>query len=116
MTAPAPNAARWLPAFLAIALIWGTSFMFIKDALAELEPVYIAGYRILLGALTLLIFLFARGCARRAGRGCGSTCSSTRSSPPRCRSRSSATPSSGSRRSSPASGTAPPRSPRSSSP
>jgi drug/metabolite transporter (DMT)-like permease len=61
MTAPAPDAARWLPAFLAIALIWGTSFMFIKDALEELEPVYIAGYRILLGALTLLIFLFARG-------------------------------------------------------
>ncbi len=34
--------------------------MFIKDALAELEPVYIAGYRILLGAVTLLIFLAAR--------------------------------------------------------
>lgn len=60
MTTPAPNAARWLPAFLAVALIWGTSFMFIKDALVELEPVYIAGYRILLGAVTLLIFLAAR--------------------------------------------------------
>ncbi|MET7419273.1 DMT family transporter [Dactylosporangium sp. NPDC005555] len=61
MTSPAPDASRWLPAFLAVAFIWGTSFMFIKDALVELEPVYVAGYRILLGALTLLIFLFARG-------------------------------------------------------
>ncbi|WP_238016348.1 DMT family transporter [Dactylosporangium sp. AC04546] len=62
MTSPAPDAPmrRWLPAFLAVALIWGTSFMFIKDALAELEPVYIAGYRIALGALTLLAFLAVR--------------------------------------------------------
>jgi drug/metabolite transporter (DMT)-like permease len=60
MTSPAPDVRRWLPAFLAIALIWGTSFMFIKDALAELEPVYIAGYRIVLGAVTLVAFLLVR--------------------------------------------------------
>ncbi|MEV0129119.1 DMT family transporter [Dactylosporangium sp. NPDC050688] len=60
MISPAPDASRWLPAFLAVAFIWGTSFMFIKDALVELAPVYVAGYRIVLGALTLLVFLFAR--------------------------------------------------------
>jgi hypothetical protein len=42
MTSPAPDIKRWLPAFAAVALIWGTSFMFIKDALAGLAPVYIA--------------------------------------------------------------------------
>jgi len=48
------------PAFAAVALIWGTSFMFIKDALTGLAPVYIALYRIFLGAATLLIILAAR--------------------------------------------------------
>ncbi|GAA2606012.1 DMT family transporter [Dactylosporangium fulvum] len=62
MSSRTPDAPvnRWLPAFLAVALIWGTSFMFIKDALVELEPVYIAGYRVVLGALTLLGYLALR--------------------------------------------------------
>jgi drug/metabolite transporter (DMT)-like permease len=63
MTSPAPDAVnmrRWLPAFAAVALIWGTSFMFIKDALAGLAPVYIALYRIGLGAVTLLLLLAVR--------------------------------------------------------
>src|SRR5258705_8345330 len=60
MTSPAPDAKRWLPAFPSVALIWGTSFMFIKDALVELAPVYIALYRIGLGALTLLVYLALR--------------------------------------------------------
>jgi drug/metabolite transporter (DMT)-like permease len=60
MASSAPDVKRWLPAFAAVALIWGTSFMFIKDALTELAPVYIALYRIFLGAVTLLIILAAR--------------------------------------------------------
>ncbi|GAA4257127.1 DMT family transporter [Dactylosporangium darangshiense] len=60
MTSPAPDAKRWLPAFAAVALIWGTSFMFIKDALVGLAPVYIALFRIALGALTLLVLLGVR--------------------------------------------------------
>jgi drug/metabolite transporter (DMT)-like permease len=60
MTSPAPDIKRWLPAFAAVALIWGTSFMFIKDALAGLAPVYIALFRIALGALTLVLFLAVR--------------------------------------------------------
>lgn len=60
MTSPAPDAKRWLPAFAAVALIWGTSFMFIKDALVALAPVYIALGRIALGAATLLLLLAVR--------------------------------------------------------
>jgi drug/metabolite transporter (DMT)-like permease len=60
MNGSAPDVKRWLPAFAAVALIWGTSFMFIKDALTGLEPVYIALYRIFLGAVTLLVILAAR--------------------------------------------------------
>src|SRR5688572_28691777 len=56
-TAVSPAPARtssWLPAFLGVAAIWGTSFMFIKVAVAELPPVYLALGRIGLGAVTLL--------------------------------------------------------------
>jgi drug/metabolite transporter (DMT)-like permease len=60
MSRTAPDVKRWLPAFAAVALIWGTSFMFIKDALTGLAPVYIALFRIALGALTLLILLTVR--------------------------------------------------------
>jgi len=47
----------WLPAFFATALMWGTSFYFIKIAVRELPPVYVALGRIALGALTLLVLL-----------------------------------------------------------
>jgi drug/metabolite transporter (DMT)-like permease len=58
--AEAPAAAgRWLPAFLAAAVMWGTSFLFIKVAVAELPPVYVALGRILFGALTLLLLVAA---------------------------------------------------------
>ncbi len=59
MTTSGPHggARSWLPAFGATALIWGTSFMFIKVAVREVPPVYIALGRIALGAVTLLILL-----------------------------------------------------------
>jgi drug/metabolite transporter (DMT)-like permease len=56
----APAVSSWLPAFAAVALIWGTSFMFIKIAVAELAPVYLALGRIGLGALTLVGILALR--------------------------------------------------------
>src|SRR5690242_11700239 len=56
MATPAP-VKTWLPAFCAVALIWGTSFMFIKIALREVPPVYIALGRIAAGALTLFVLL-----------------------------------------------------------
>ncbi|MEH3075562.1 MAG: DMT family transporter [Quadrisphaera sp.] len=53
-TAPAPTASRWLPAFIALALLWGCSFAFIHIGLQALTPVQVAYWRLALGALTLL--------------------------------------------------------------
>lgn len=44
---------RWLPAYLALALIWGFSFFFIEVALGSFSPGEIALGRILLGVLVL---------------------------------------------------------------
>src|SRR6185369_6222702 len=49
--------AAWLPRFLALAGIWGSSFLFIKVGLRELAPVYVALGRIAAGALTLFVVL-----------------------------------------------------------
>jgi len=60
-TKPAPESVRsWLPAFATVALIWGLSFMFIKVAVVQVPPVYLALGRIGLGALTLVIMLGIR--------------------------------------------------------
>jgi drug/metabolite transporter (DMT)-like permease len=50
----------WVPAFFATAFMWGTSFLFIKIAVRELPPVYVALGRIAIGALTLLALLAVR--------------------------------------------------------
>jgi drug/metabolite transporter (DMT)-like permease len=55
-----PTTGRWVPAFIATAFMWGTSFLFIKVAVAELPPVYVSFGRIALGAATLLLLLVAR--------------------------------------------------------
>ncbi|MEU0551287.1 DMT family transporter [Micromonospora sp. NPDC005979] len=47
----------WLPGFLALAAIWGSSFLFIKVGVAELHPVQLTLYRVGAGALTLLVVL-----------------------------------------------------------
>jgi drug/metabolite transporter (DMT)-like permease len=63
LTLPAPVSARsaWLPGYLALAAIWGSSFLFIKVGLRELHPVYITLGRVGFGALTLgLILLVTR--------------------------------------------------------
>ena len=44
----------WLPGFLALAVIWGSSFLFIKVGVAELHPLYVTLGRVVIGALTLL--------------------------------------------------------------
>jgi drug/metabolite transporter (DMT)-like permease len=56
LTLPAPPVATrsaWLPGYLALAAIWGSSFLFIKVGLRELHPVYITLGRVGFGALTL---------------------------------------------------------------
>ncbi len=47
----------WLPGFLALAAIWGSSFLFIKIGVRELHPLQLTLYRVGTGALTLLILL-----------------------------------------------------------
>ncbi|WP_341721448.1 DMT family transporter [Micromonospora sp. FIMYZ51] len=54
-----PALRSWLPGFVALAAIWGSSFLFIKVGLAELHPLHLTGYRVGAGALTLLVVLVA---------------------------------------------------------
>lgn len=59
-TATAPDKADlrdWLPGFLFLAAIWGSSFLFIKVGVGELHPLYVTLGRCGAGALTLLVVL-----------------------------------------------------------
>ncbi|MEH0985984.1 DMT family transporter [Micromonospora sp. CPCC 205556] len=57
-TAPDRAALRsWLPGFLALAAIWGSSFLFIKVGVEELHPLHLTLYRVATGALTLVVVL-----------------------------------------------------------
>lgn len=49
--------ASWVPGFLANAVFWGSSFIFIKISVEQLHPTWVAAGRLLTGALTLLIIL-----------------------------------------------------------
>ncbi|WP_436838005.1 DMT family transporter [Micromonospora rifamycinica] len=52
-----PALRSWLPGFLALAAIWGSSFLFIKVGVAELHPLHLTLYRVATGAATLLVVL-----------------------------------------------------------
>lgn len=53
--------ARWLPAYLALALIWGCSFLFIEVGLESFTPMGVTFGRITIGLVTvLLLSLFTR--------------------------------------------------------
>ena len=59
-TQSAPDRAdlrAWLPAFLVLAVIWGTSFLFIKVGVRELPPLWLTFGRVAAGALVLLAVL-----------------------------------------------------------
>jgi drug/metabolite transporter (DMT)-like permease len=59
---PPPVAPRhWLPALLGLAAVSGTSFLFIKVAVREVHPMYVALGRVGLAALVLLVVLAVRG-------------------------------------------------------
>ncbi len=47
----------WLPSYLLLALIWGSSFLFIKIGVRELHPLWLTFGRVTAGALTLLVVL-----------------------------------------------------------
>jgi drug/metabolite transporter (DMT)-like permease len=52
-------AGRWLPGYLALAVIWGSSFLFIKVGVRELHPLYLTLGRVAFGAITLIVILLA---------------------------------------------------------
>jgi drug/metabolite transporter (DMT)-like permease len=54
-----PDPRAWLPAFLTLAVIWGTSFLFIKVGVREIPPLWLTFGRVAAGALTLLAVLAA---------------------------------------------------------
>lgn len=60
-TSATATRSAWLPAFAANAVIWGSSFIFIKIGVRELHPTWVAAGRIAIGALTLLALLLLAG-------------------------------------------------------
>ncbi|HEU5108410.1 MAG TPA: DMT family transporter [Micromonosporaceae bacterium] len=65
----APAARQWVPGFLALALIWGSSFLFIGVAVRDLHPLYVSLGRVASGAVTILVVLLVvRGRLPRAPR------------------------------------------------
>lgn len=52
---------RWVPAFAALAAIWGASFLFIKVGVEELHPMYLTLGRVAAGAVTLLVVIAVTG-------------------------------------------------------
>ncbi|WP_202874315.1 DMT family transporter [Kribbella kalugense] len=50
----------WLPVMLALAAIWGCSFLFISIGVRELPPLYLALGRVIAGSVVLLAILVAK--------------------------------------------------------
>ena len=59
-TTDSPALGVWLPGLVALAAIWGCSFLFIEVAIRELHPTYVTLGRVVTGAITLLIILAIR--------------------------------------------------------
>ncbi|MGW5193351.1 DMT family transporter [Kribbella sp. NPDC004138] len=63
VTTPDSTAApvrAWLPIMLALAAIWGCSFLFISVGVRELPPLYLALGRVIAGSIVLLTILIAK--------------------------------------------------------
>lgn len=61
VSGPVPPAASWRTPFVALAAIWGASFLFIKVGVEDLGPLQVAWARCAIGALTLLAILRVTG-------------------------------------------------------
>jgi drug/metabolite transporter (DMT)-like permease len=57
---------RYVPPLVALALIWGASFLFIKEGLRDLSPVVVAWVRLVIGVLLLAGFLALQSGVREA--------------------------------------------------
>ena len=53
------SSESWLPGFIALGIVWGSSFLFIKWGLESLTSIGVAVGRGLIGGLTLLIYSVA---------------------------------------------------------
>lgn len=51
------KSVSWLPGFIALGVVWGASFLFIKWGLLTLSPIGVAFGRCFVGAVALLIYL-----------------------------------------------------------
>lgn len=60
-SADLPEGSVWVPQFVALGAIWGSSFLFMRLAVTEFGPIPTATLRVTIGALFLLPFLFWRG-------------------------------------------------------
>jgi drug/metabolite transporter (DMT)-like permease len=58
-TASVPDGSRtwFLPGFIALGAIWGSSFLFIKVGISQLHPLYVTLGRVITGAVVLLALL-----------------------------------------------------------
>jgi drug/metabolite transporter (DMT)-like permease len=53
-------------AFVALGVVWGSNFLFMKQALHLLAPLQVAWMRVLFGAIPILLYALARGETRRS--------------------------------------------------
>lgn len=56
-----PSPRVWLPPFLLLSLLWGSSFLFIKVAVEDFSPVEVAFGRLAVGAVVLVVAVYASG-------------------------------------------------------
>ena len=68
-----PSDASITVQFVLAGIIWGSSFLFMKVALAGISPAQVAWSRLVLGALTLGLFVRCGASSCRAASGCGGT-------------------------------------------
>lgn len=57
---PSSKTTSWVPSYLILGVIWGSSFLFVERSLAFLTPTGIAFWRTFLGAVTLAVVLVVR--------------------------------------------------------